>query len=291
MKKIHVLTNIEKDPELKVSGHISDYLKSKGCKCTVQTAVHKGQIKQADVIDYSGELDFADDIPKDSDCAIVLGGDGTMIQAADMIRGRKPIIGVNLGTLGFLQEVEASDVEEMLDHLINDEYQIEKRMMLTGYEISDNYVNQSQKGQVALNDIVISRKGSLKILYLNIYVNDRMLSNYKADGIVISTPTGSTAYNLSAGGPIVEPSAEAILLTPICPHNLGARSIVLSPTDKIRVEVLPGRGDAEATFDGGAEIPLIGGGSIEIMKADIATNIIKIGKEGFIEVLSRKMNY
>lgn len=262
MKKFHVLTNIEKDPELTVSGHIRDYLGNKGCICTIQTG-----------------FDTADDILMDSDCVIVLGGDGTMIRAADIIKGRKPIIGVNLGTLGFLQEVEASHVEEMLERLINDDYQIERRMML-----------KSGDGQLALNDIVVSRKGSLKILYLNIYVNDRMLSNYKADGIVISTPTGSTAYNLSAGGPIVEPSAEAILLTPICPHNLGARSIVLSPTDKIRVEVLPGRGDAEATFDGGAEIPLVGGGSIEITKADIVTTVIKIGKESFIEVLSRKMN-
>lgn len=262
MKKFHVLTNIEKDPNLTVSKRIRDYLESRNCVCTMQT-----------------DFDDAKDFPMDSDCAIVLGGDGTMIQAADYIRGRKPIIGVNLGTLGFLQEVEAAHVEEMLNHLINDEYRIERRMML-----------KADNGQIALNDIVVARKGSLKILYLNIYVNDRMLSNYKADGIVISTPTGSTAYNLSAGGPIVEPSAEAILLTPICPHNLGARSIVLSPTDKIRVEVLPGRGDAEATFDGGVEIPLVSGGSIEIMKADIVTDVIKIGKESFIEVLSRKMN-
>lgn len=262
MKKFHVLTNTDKDPELKISGRISDYLKSKGCTCTVQTDIY----------------DNREFIPDDSECVIVLGGDGTMIRVADHIRGRKPIIGVNLGTLGFLQEVEASDVEEMLDRLINDEYKIERRMMLKGND------------RVALNDIVVSRKGSLKILYLNIYVNDMLLCNYKADGIVISTPTGSTAYNLSAGGPIVEPCAEAILITPICPHNLGARTIVLSPEDTVKIEVVPGRCEAEATFDGGAEIPLGGGDVIEIAKADIYTDILKLGKENFIEVLSRKMN-
>lgn len=281
MKKIHVITNIEKDPKLEITCRINDYLALKGCACTVQTAIHKGKLQSEPVgkITNADGLTILEDIPDDADCAIVLGGDGTMIQAADMVRGRHPLIGVNLGTLGFLQEVEATEVEEMLDHLVKDDYQIEKRMMLKSRE------------NIALNDVVISRKGSLKILYLNIYVNDRMLSNYKADGIVISTPTGSTAYNLSAGGPIVEPSAEAILLTPICPHNLGSRTIVLSPNDTVRVEVVPGRGDAEATFDGGVEVELKNGGIIEIAKADIYTEIIKIGKESFIEVLSRKMNY
>lgn len=274
MKKFLILTNTEKDPRMELTNRISDCLKKKDCECFVQTAVHKGETR------------ISEDIPKDCDCAIVLGGDGTMIQAADMIKGRKPIIGVNLGTLGFLQEVEASDIEEMVDRLKNDKFQIEKRMMLAGFKSGD----KKSKTYFALNDVVISRKGSLKILYLNIYVNDQKLSNYKADGIVISTPTGSTAYNLSAGGPIVEPSAEAILITPICPHNLVARSIVLSPNDRVRVEVMPGKGEAEATFDGGEEIELADGDSIEIFRADICTEIIKLGKESFVEVISRKMN-
>ena len=266
MNKFHVITNIEKDPELKITSRISDYLVKKGCQCTAQTVNQKVNLK------------FLSDIPADADCAIVLGGDGTMIQVADIVRGRHPLIGVNLGTLGFLQEVEAAEATYMLERLINDDYSIEKRMMLKG------------AGHIALNDVVISRKGSIKIVYLNIYVNDRLLNSYKADGIVISTPTGSTAYNLSAGGPIVEPGAEAILITPICPHNLGARSIVLSPNDTVRVEVERDSGDAEATFDGGTPIELTGGASIEIAKANIYTEIIKIGKESFIEVLSRKMN-
>lgn len=285
MRKFHVLTNLEKDIDFKITRRIVEYLTLKGCSCSVQGAVHKGELKTDNMnvsANGSDGINMVKDTPEDCDCVIVLGGDGTMIQAADLIGGRKPIIGVNLGTLGFLQEVEASDVEDMLNHLINNDYEIERRMMLRGTDGSDSYT--------ALNDVVISRRGSLKILYLDIYVNNRKLSSYKADGIVISTPTGSTAYNLSAGGPIVEPSAEAILLTPICPHNLGARTIVLSPEDVIRVEVVPGRGEAEATFDGGAQIPLSSDGSIEIVKADIVTEIIKIGKENFIEVLSRKMN-
>lgn len=274
MKKFLILTNSEKDPNMELTNRISDCLKKRGCECFIQTAVHKGR------------FEISEDIPSDCDSAIVLGGDGTMIQAADVIKGRKPIIGVNLGTLGFLQEVEASDIEEMVDRLTSDDFQIEKRMMLSGCK----YDESKSENHIALNDIVITRKGSLKILYLNIYVNGQKLSNYKADGIVISTPTGSTAYNLSAGGPIVEPSAEAILITPICPHNLGARSIVLSPNDTIRVEVLSGRGEAEASFDGGAEIELSDGASIEISKAGIYTEIIKLGKESFVEVISRKMN-
>ncbi|MBR6452869.1 MAG: NAD(+)/NADH kinase, partial [Lachnospiraceae bacterium] len=178
MKTFHVMTNADKDQGSGITNRIVAYLSKQGCTCS-------SEVLQRDVFDANYKL------PQGTDCVIVAGGDGTMIQAADLVGGNVPIIGVNLGTLGFLAEIEVEHLEEMLDRLIADDFEIEERMMLTG---------ECETKLHALNDIVISRSGSLKILNLEIYVNDLLLGVYTADGMIVSTPTGSTAYNLSAGG-------------------------------------------------------------------------------------------
>lgn len=271
MKNFHVMTNADKDPDAKITRQITSYLTKKGCKCSYE-------VLQRDVFDADYQL------PEGTDCVIVTGGDGTMIQAADLVSGSVPIIGVNLGTLGFLAEIETDELEEMLDRLIADDFEIEERMMLTG---------EGEKKLHALNDIVISRSGSLKILNLEIYVNDLLLGVYTADGMIVSTPTGSTAYNLSAGGPIVEPSAKTILLSPICPHNLNSRAIVLSADDVIKIRIGENRyaGDknAAATFDGCREIAMKSGNSITIRRSFISTKLIKLNRESFLKILSAKL--
>ena len=152
----------------------------------------------------------------DCDMAIILGGDGTLLQAATDLGDKDiPFLGINLGTLGFLAEVNVSDIEDALDKLIAGEYEIENRMMLYGRSFSGEEEKDNAR---ALNDIVITRKGSLEIINFNIYVNGQFLHKYHADGIIVATPTGSTGYNLSAGGPVVEPKANLILISPICPH-------------------------------------------------------------------------
>ena len=162
---------------------------------------------------------------------------------------------------------------------------IEERMMIRGT------VKGRQAG--AVNDIVITRCGSLQVIPLKVQVNDMDLTTYQSDGIIVSTPTGSTGYSLSAGGPIVSPSARSILLTPISPHNLSHRSIVLSPEDKIRVEIGKARGggtlSVEADFDGNIRVPMETGDFIEITSSEEVTRIIRLKQVSFLESLRRKL--
>ena len=228
----------------------------------------------------------ADSIPKDIDCAIVIGGDGTLIGVARLLKKEVPIMGINMGTLGYLTEIEVDRIEESLDQILSGHYMLEDRMMLDGI-FDDGGEN------VALNDIVLSRKGNLRIIHFNVYVNGTLLNSYEADGIVISTPTGSTAYNLSAGGPIVEPTASLIVITPICSHALNTSSIVLSAEDEIRIEIGEGRhGRSEEvyiSFDGTDTREIVTGQTVTIRRSAMITKLMKLSKVGFLEILRRKM--
>lgn len=264
---------------MELTGKISKYLEEKGCKSTALTK------EDGSILDETA-------IPKDVYCMIVIGGDGTMLQAAwDTKRLDIPLIGVNRGTLGYMTEIEPGDLEEALDKLVEGDFTTEKRMMLRG---SVMWNSGDVQEDWALNDIVISRKGSLQIHKLKVYVNGQFLNEYNADGIIVSTPTGSTGYSLSAGGPIVEPKARLIMLTPVCPHTLNARSIILSPEDEVIIEVPADRnGEAqtvEASFDGTHKVLMKTGERIRIVASEKTTEIIQINKVSFLEVLHKKMS-
>ena len=253
MKHFLIYTNKHKDQKLATTKRIQNYLETKGC--TVKLKVKESDWKEE--ADSVAEEE-ATDIPLDVDCMIVLGGDGTVLQAArETKKILVPIIGVNLGTVGYMTEIELSGLEESLDRLIRDDFKKERRMMLNGKVCcADGTVSEGW----ALNDIVISRSGSLQIIEFNIYVNGQLLNHYKADGMIVTTPTGSTGYNLSAGGPLVEPKAKLITLTPICPHSLNQRSIILSPEDEIVIEIPGGREGksqtVEANYDGSHKVTM-----------------------------------
>lgn len=283
MKNFFVVTNQSKNEAPATAQQIRDYLTKRGCRCVTQDFVRcsKGE--------KGGHLQESD-IPDDMECIIVLGGDGTLIQTArDIARKELPVIGVNLGRLGYLAEVETEHIEPMLDRLIAGEYETEERMMLCGMV---NVNGEEQRRELALNDIVITRSGSLRLITFHVYVNGKLLKTYGADGIIISTPTGSTGYNLSAGGPIVEPGASVLLLTPINAHTLNSRSIVLSPEDEIRIAVGAGRHGnieaAEAVFDGAFTAEMTSGDYLNIGRARETTKIIKMSRENFLDVLRRK---
>ena len=190
-----------------------------------------------------------------------------------------------------MTEVEPTEVETALDRLIAGDYETESRMMLSGKVLFQN--GEIREGW-ALNDIVFARSGSLQILKFNIYVNGQFLNSYHADGMIVTTPTGSTGYNLSAGGPIVEPRARLIVLTPICPHSLNQRSIVLSPEDCVEIELPRGREDrqqtTEVSFDGNYGIPLNEGDRIRIIRSDMVASFIRLNKISFLDVLHKKMS-
>lgn len=203
-----------------VAGKIADYLKNHQKECVILPA---GEKKEGQSYSYTDP----ERIPEGTECIIVLGGDGTLLQAArDVVDLEIPLFGINMGTLGYLAEIDQYSIYPAMDRLMSDRFTIEKRMMLFGTLIHEG---QAAGSDIALNDIVISREGSLRVVRFNNYVNDTYLNTYKADGIIISTPTGSTGYSLSAGGPIISPAASMILMTPLAPHTLNTRSIVFSP--------------------------------------------------------------
>lgn len=283
MRRFFLITNKGKDPEGSYTGQIAHYLKAHGA-CVTGMAC--------------GETTEHITFPEDTECVIVLGGDGTLLKAARDIAGCDiPLLGVNLGTLGYLAEIEIGNIENALSKILRGEYTKEERMMLAGsVYCPSGKAPDSQKSvhNFALNDIVISRCGSLQILQFNIYVNGRFLNSYSADGMIVATPTGSTGYNLSAGGPIVEPGASLLLLTPICPHTLNTRSIILSPEDEVTIEIPEGKEKTvqtvEANFDGTHKVTLKTGDKIIIRKAPETTGILKLNTESFLEILHKKMS-
>lgn len=283
MNHFYIITNEHKDPGLQITGYIEQFLIQQGRKCTIQAKQHS-----------SREETYTDSskIPEDADCVLVLGGDGTMLQAAhDTLDKDIPLLGVNLGTLGYLAEVEKSGLDHALHQLMAGEYELEERMMLKGNVMQEKYAGETV---CALNDISITRSGSLQIINYDIYVNGQYLKGYSADGIIIATPTGSTGYNLSAGGPIVDPKAKMILVTPICPHTFNTRSIVLSAEEEVTVQIAAGREGqrqkVDVNFDGGHKVELETGDCINIQCAEKVTKILKLNKVSFLEVLHKKMS-
>ena len=280
MKKFFVITNLNKDKNLEVTKKIQAYLESKGTMCQF----------------FSDDLSLEDtkckvEIPSDIECVMVLGGDGTMLQAARENQNSDiPMIGINMGTKGYLTEIEVGSLENALDSLILDEYHIESRMMLDGVVCK---AGNTMQPMCALNEIAITRKGSLAVIHYNVYVNGKLLKVYSGDGIMVSTPTGSTGYNLSAGGPIASPQSELMLLTPICPHTFNTRTVILSPNDVVEIEIADGRDgkaqEVEVNFDGNYKENLYSGDKVLIKKAMATTKIIKISEESFLEVLHSKM--
>ncbi len=283
MEHFYIITNRSKDPDYRVTYRIRDYLLGRGQKCSIQEHTEKPE---------EGKYTDACAVgKKDVDCVIVLGGDGTLLQAAvDLADCNAPFLGINLGTLGFLAEVNKDDIEAALEKILSGEYEIEKRMMLVG----KSYDKEGEKDNTrALNDIVITRKGSLQIINFSISVNGQFLHRYHADGMLVATPTGSTGYNLSAGGPVVDPKAQLLLISPICPHSMANRSIILSPEDEITIEIEAGhdgiRQEVEVIFDGSHRVTLYTGDKVIIKKSDKTTGIVKLSKVSFLENLHKKM--
>lgn len=285
-KHFLIYTNMHKDQELVVTERIRKYLESKGQKVTLQIVTKDW--KDGDRQEGKQELSF----PEDVDLMLVLGGDGTVLQAArETIHLRVPLIGVNLGSLGFMTQIELGSLETALDRLIAGDYREESRMLLQGKaRLGDG----TTKEGLALNDIVISRSGALRVVSVKIYVNGLFLHEYQADGIIITTPTGSTGYNLSAGGPLVEPGAKLLMLTPICPHSLNHRSIILSPEDVVEIEIPMGKEDKkqvlDASFDGANSFHMETGDRIVIKKSEENARFIQLSSVSFLEILHQKMN-
>lgn len=278
MRRFILITNAYKDKELSLSKKIIQYICQKGGTARYLISNEDEKNNGYDISDIS----------PDTECILVLGGDGTLIRAATKVLSLHiPLIGINMGTLGYLCELEESTVFEALDNLFEDSYMAEKRIMLTGHKVGE------EQKRVALNDIVIHSNKNLQMLSLNVYVNGEFLSTYHSDGIIIATPTGSTGYNMSAGGPIVDPKGNMILLTPINAHNLNSKSIVLGPDDVVEIEMKSRRRQKDecacVSYDGDPYTQMSVGDRVVISKSTDFTTVCKINKRSFLEILSKKM--
>ena len=284
MDKFFIIANRQKDKELKTARKVEAYLNSKGKSCILREETSEQKAR-------SNHYTDVEKIPKEVECIIVIGGDGTLLQAArDVVNRQIPLLGINMGTLGYLAEIDRSSIDGALNHLMLDEYTIEKRMMLNGKVY---HKEELIAEDVALNDIVIGRDGPLHVTRFHNYVNGEFLNSYTADGIIIATATGSTGYSLSAGGPIVSPETNILIMTPVAPHTLNTRSVIFPAEDEITVEIGEGSQGCEAkavvSFDGDTNVPMRTADRVAIRRSVKDTQIIKISNISFLEVLRRKM--
>ncbi len=233
---------------------------------------------------------YADEeIPELADLIIVLGGDGTLISVARLVGERNvPIVGVNLGRLGFLTEITRNELPAMLERLIADDYQVSDRMML------DAFIHRGDKvvGKfTVLNDVVINKGALARIIDMETCVDGRHLTSYKADGLIISTPTGSTGYNLAAGGPIIYPDINSLLITPICPHMLTNRPIMVWSRSVIEIMVNFEDDVVFFTADGQVGHKLIPGDRVEVRRSESRTRLVTSPSKDYFEILRTKLNW
>ena len=287
MKRFCVITNRDKEDSNSKAVYIQEDLEQKGGKCLI---LENRRVISEGVLHYTE----ADKIPEETECVLVLGGDGTMIQAAiDLVHSKLPILGINMGTVGFLTEVEPQNLERALDLMLQDKYTIENRIMLRESSVTPTGTS-SGKACYALNDVVLSKRGDCRLITIKVYINDELADIYRADGLIISTPTGSTGYNLSAGGPVMVPDTEATVITPICAHSLNKRSLVVSARDRIVLELGQTKDfqedEAVLVVDGRTVRGLSTGDRLEVLVPEDQTRIVKLSGVSFYKKMRDKLN-
>jgi NAD+ kinase len=288
MGVIGIITNIDKDTDLKYTGILVENILQRGGRACLFMDVPTIPQWVAEAGDAIILCTNEEDIFEQSELVVCVGGDGTFLKAARKAFHRDiPILGINLGNLGFLTEVDKKDIPNAVECLLQGKYSIEERMLL---ETTIVRAGQDNVCDFALNDVVISRGALSRILHLKSYFNDMFIDSFPGDGLIICTPTGSTAYSLSAGGPIVEPDNELMIMTPICPHILYSRSMITSSNRTIRVVVDEEYTSAAmVTIDGQKGFEIRGGDSIYIKRAAKTVKMVKISSKNFYNVLRTKI--
>lgn len=275
MKKVCIIANSHKDAAKELVAWLPGYFSEHGVESSVLWE------------DFSNQFTYDEAVPEHTDCAVVLGGDGTMIRvAARLAKRRIPVFGINLGHLGFLAVAELNGVKEAVDQLLLGQYGVEERLMLDVF-LNGTYFD------TALNDVVITRSGFSRIISVGVQVNEVPVFMYQGDGVIVSTPTGSTGYNLSAGGPVVIPTAQAIILSPICSHSLNSRGIVLTAGDEVAIEIGEGKKNQEEeailTVDGWNSSKLSVSDCLEVHKSKETAYFIRLNSRSFFELLQKKL--
>ncbi len=279
--RIGVIAHLGKQAAVDAARELLAFLPQRGVDLLLDsdTARHLG----------APELSFRDDEAASKiDLAIVLGGDGALLNAARRLSGTElPLLGVNVGHLGFLTEVELPDLADALERVLSGRYSVEERMMLQAE------VRRRGQGVVreftGLNDIVVTKGAFARMIRLETYIGASLIGTYPADGAIVASPTGSTGYSLSAGGPIVNPAVDTLILTFICPHTLAARSFVISKQESVTIIVIAPSEEVMLTVDGQVGYELENGDEVVAKAAPTKTRLVKLGRRGFYEVLRTRL--
>ena len=228
-------------------------------------------------------------IPELVEAVIVLGGDGTMLSVARLVAHKDiPILGINLGGLGFITEVNRDEVKEAIDKMLVEQCSVEERLML---KVHIHRLGEKITDYLVLNDIVINKGALARIIDLETFIDNQYVTTYKADGLIVSTPTGSTAYNLSAGGPIIHPALNSVVITPICPHTLTNRPLVLSDTSVVEIILQSESEDVFLTLDGQVGYSFRKGDRVEIMRSEYKTKLLIPCEKNYFNILRTKLKW
>lgn len=258
------------------------WLRERGCETVVEQEVVQR-------FGLEGEAAAArEKIPQLVDTIVVFGGDGTMLSVARLVQGSAtPVLGVNLGSLGFLTQVTIEEMYPALEQLLAGRHSIDRRRMLRAELRQPKGASSVHH---ALNDVVINKGALARIISIDTFADDHFIANFQADGMIVSTPTGSTAYSLSAGGPIVFPTLESLLLTPICPHTLTNRPLVIPAQSRVRIRLKSGE-DVMLTVDGQVGLPLQEGAEIICTRSEYEIELVRPGEKSFFELLREKLKW
>jgi NAD+ kinase len=291
MRAVGVVAKARLDRAASHLGQIASWLEQRGLTAvfdadTAALARSAGTTAQFTVADR-------DELPRHVDMIVVLGGDGTLLGTAGRIAKAGsdiPILGVNFGSLGFLTEVTLPEIFTSLETAVNGTAQIEERMML---HVTVETGGRRLADRIVLNDVVVTQGALSRIIELSVSVDGESMMRVKADGLIIASPTGTTAYNLSAGGPIVHPQVDGLTITPIAPHTLTNRPVVVPGSSEIRVQPLIHQDQSEvfATFDGQALMPLKGDHIVEVCRAQRRLRLIRASSRGYFQVLREKLKW
>jgi NAD+ kinase len=237
----------------------------------------------------TGQTRKREELPAHSDLLIVLGGDGTLLSAARLAAARQvPILAVNLGGMGFLTTVPQEELYQILEEIFSEKHRVSERVLLEARIVRDGAVIRRQ---IALNDAVLNKAALARIMDVVLRVDGEYVTTYKADGLILSTPTGSTAYSLAAGGPIVYPTVESFVVTPICPHTLTNRPLVIPDTAKIEIDFQSEDAAVFLTLDGQIGIELARGDHIVVRKAQEKLRLVRPAKKTYFEILRSKLKW
>jgi NAD+ kinase len=278
MNKIGIIAKRNKPEAVKVVKELIQWLKDKNVECFIEPDMAKSVSLPS--------LD-KEKMPLTVDLVVVLGGDGTLLSAARMIQKRRiPILGVNLGGLGFLTAITLDELYPMLESIFRSDFRADERMLLeTRVWRKERLIDEF----FVLNDVVINKGALARIIELETYVDNEYLTTFRADGLIVSTPTGSTGYSLSAGGPIVHPSLQSIIITPICPHTLTNRPIIVPEETTINVTLHSDGDEVLLTLDGQVGFKMEVNDRVEIKKGEGVITLITSPSKGYFEVLRTKL--